>query len=72
MTASVSAPPRAGTLNSNGKGAGSNGALSFAAAALQPLGFTSIAGAMRDQLGLVLEDTEVAMDVLVIDRFERP
>ena len=43
-----------------------------AAAALEPLGFTSVAGAMRDQLGLTLTNTEVPMDVLVIDRFERP
>jgi uncharacterized protein (TIGR03435 family) len=44
----------------------------FAAAALEPMGFTSIADAMRDQLGLTLADAEVPMNVLVIDRFERP
>ena len=44
----------------------------FAAAALEPMGFTSIPDAMRDQLGLTLTDAEVPMNVLVIDHFERP
>jgi len=38
----------------------------------EPLGFSSIPSALKDQLGLMLVESEAPYDVIVIDQAERP